>query len=312
MKERQQIWQPLGRVWKPEALGDWGASHAAYPTVLSLGGSNIRIYFSTRDINGRSHLASIDLALEGEKFEILGMPVGPLLTPGPRGSFDADGVTVTSLIRRGDKLLAYYLGWTVGQSVPFTNTIGLAVAESDSPYFTRRFQAPIIGRSEENPLTLGYPWVTQMPDGYRMWFGTHLAWGERWMDMIHVVKDATSDDGETWNPGNEIVIPLAGAAEPEEFAVSRPVVLQDSDGWSMWYARRFSQYRLGYAWSSDGRHWTRLDHLVSFAGTPEEWEAEARTYPCVFEHKNRRYMAYNGNGYGREGFGLAILDSESP
>ena len=76
----------------------------------------------------------------------------------------------------------------------------------------------------------------------------------------------------------------------------------------MWYARRFAQYRLGYAWSPDGHNWIRRDHLVSFTGLWEEWESEARTYPCVFEHSGRVYMLYNGNGYGREGFGIAILD----
>ncbi|MCB5175193.1 glycoside hydrolase family protein [Microvirga lenta] len=268
----------------------------------------MRVYFSTRDVEGRSHLASIDIALDGSRFEILSAPSGPLLSPGPRGSFDADGVTVTSLIRRKDKILAYYLGWTVGKSVPFTNTIGLAIADQDAPAFSRRFNIPVVGRSEANPLTLGYPWVTEIDDGYRMWFGSHLSWGEGWMDMIHVVKSAISRDGEVWESESGIVIPLAGAAEPQEFAVSRPVVLRGGGGWSMWYARRFAQYKLGYAWSSDGRNWIRRDHLVSFTRSPEEWESDARTYPCVFEHRGRIYMLYNGNGYGREGFGIALLN----
>jgi hypothetical protein len=31
-------------------------------------------------------------------------------------------------------------------------------------------------------------------------------------------------------------------------------------------------------------------------------------YPFVFDHADQRYMLYNGNGYGKTGFGLAILD----
>ena len=308
MHDRTQLWRPLGRVWKPVRLADWGVSHAAYPTALPLPNGSVRVYFSTRDTAGRSHLASLDVALDGDKFEVLGTPSGPLLCPGPRGSFDADGVTVTSLVRRGDTILAYYLGWTVGKSVPFTNTIGLAVADQDAPTFSRRFNVPVVGRSEDNPLTLGYPWVMEVEEGYRMWFGSHLSWGEGWMEMTHVVKTATSPDGEAWRPESGIVIPLAGAAEPEEFAISRPVVIKSRDGWSMWYARRFAQYKLGYAWSADGRNWTRRDDLVKFTGFREEWEAEARTYPCVFGHGGRIYMLYNGNGYGREGFGIAVLD----
>jgi hypothetical protein len=31
-------------------------------------------------------------------------------------------------------------------------------------------------------------------------------------------------------------------------------------------------------------------------------------YPFVFDHKGQRYMLYNGNDYGKTGFGLAILE----
>ena len=31
-------------------------------------------------------------------------------------------------------------------------------------------------------------------------------------------------------------------------------------------------------------------------------------YPYVFDHAGNRYMLYNGNGYGRTGFGMAILE----
>jgi len=31
-------------------------------------------------------------------------------------------------------------------------------------------------------------------------------------------------------------------------------------------------------------------------------------YPYVFDHAGSRYMLYNGNGYGRTGFGIAILE----
>jgi hypothetical protein len=31
-------------------------------------------------------------------------------------------------------------------------------------------------------------------------------------------------------------------------------------------------------------------------------------YAAVFDCGGRRYMLYNGNGYGRSGFGLALLE----
>jgi hypothetical protein len=37
----------------------------------------------------------------------------------------------------------------------------------------------------------------------------------------------------------------------------------------------------------------------------EGWDSEMIEYPFVFKHKGLRYMIYNGNGYGKTGFGLA-------
>ena len=33
-------------------------------------------------------------------------------------------------------------------------------------------------------------------------------------------------------------------------------------------------------------------------------------YPFVFDHKGQRFMLYNGNGYGKTGFGMAVLTNE--
>ena len=38
------------------------------------------------------------------------------------------------------------------------------------------------------------------------------------------------------------------------------------------------------------------------------WDSEMICYPYVFDRKGERYMLYNGNGYGKTGFGLAVLE----
>ena len=32
-------------------------------------------------------------------------------------------------------------------------------------------------------------------------------------------------------------------------------------------------------------------------------------YPHVFDHNGKRHMLYNGNNYGKTGFGLAVLEN---
>jgi hypothetical protein len=45
-------------------------------------------------------------------------------------------------------------------------------------------------------------------------------------------------------------------------------------------------------------------------GRRDGWDSEMIEYPFVFEHDGLRYMLYNGNGYGRSGFGLAVASRE--
>src|SRR5262249_30904898 len=155
---------------------------------------------STRDATNRSSAASVDIALDEDRFEVLGPRRGPLLTPGERGSFDADGVTVSSVIAHDGKLYAFYLGWTVLVHAPFTNFIGVAVSEDAGEPFRRYLDVPVVGRSPENPLSVGYPFVLRDGPGWRMWYGSHLSWDQQGAEMLHVIKQAHSPDLLHWTP----------------------------------------------------------------------------------------------------------------
>lgn len=97
-------------------------------------------------------------------------------------------------------------------------------------------------------------------------------------------------------------------ADDNEYAISRPSVIRDGDNWKMWYSFRGQSYRIGYAESKNGRQWSRLDHTVGIDVSKTGWDSEMIEYPFVFDHKDQRYMLYNGNGYGSTGFGLAVLE----
>jgi hypothetical protein len=79
----------------------------------------------------------------------------------------------------------------------------------------------------------------------------------------------------------------------------------------MWYSIRFGKtYRIGYAESTDGVDWQRKDNQVGIDVSDAGWDSEMIEYPCVFDHAGERYMLYNGNGFGKTGFGLAILEQD--
>ncbi|WP_037300399.1 hypothetical protein [Rubritepida flocculans] len=301
-----QRWRPLGHVHVAAGESPWHASHATYPTPLSLPDGRLRVFFSPRDAKGRSSIFSLDLALEGERFERLGPPDGPWLEPGPRGAFDDAGASVAWVGMLPDGgVECLYLGWSLGVSVPFRTAIGRATAPPGARRMTRDSPAPLLDRSAEDPFVLGYPWALDVGAERWLWYGTHLSWGEGWLEMDHPIRRAVRGPDGLWRRDEAPCLRPAGG---EEFALSRPSLLRDAGGWHMWYCRRLPEYRLGYAHSADGLRWRRDDAALRF---PEAagWEEGVRCYPAVFDHGGRRYMLHNGAGYGRSGFGLAVLET---
>lgn len=152
-----QTWRRLGHVYNSPGDVSWAASHASYPTPLPLGNGIVRVYFSPRDSDRRSCITALDLALEGERFAIVKAPEVPLLSPGDRGAFDDSGVTVGCIVPDGDQILVYYLGWSLSVTVPVRNFIGLAVQSMTGGAMRRVSAAPILDRSDADPVHYQLP-----------------------------------------------------------------------------------------------------------------------------------------------------------
>jgi len=126
-----------------------------------------------------------------------------------------------------------------------------------------------------------------------------------------VIHHAISDDGNNWY--------RSGLAVPYELglvqAFSRPtVVINECGDYEMWFSFRSGSgqsYRIGYARSVDGINWILDLKNAGIDISPSGWDSEMIEYPFVFDHNGSRYMLYNGNGYGKTGFGLAVLEGSS-
>jgi hypothetical protein len=282
----------------------WMRTHAANPAVESLSGGRVRIYFSTRDALNRSHIAAAVFELQPAP-RLLELSPQPLVAPGPPGAFDDSGTSMGSLLAAEGTLWLYYLGWNLGVTVPWRNSIGLAVSRDGGRSFAKHSAAPVMDRHALDPFSLSYPWVMREGAAWRMWYGSNLRWGATERDMDHVLKHARSTDGIAWERDGRPLLPFA---QPGEFAHARPCVIRDPDCYRMWFAQRGERYQLGHAESEDGMNWRRLDRACVFDDGPAGWDEGTRTYPCVFDHAGARYLVYNGNGYGKTGFGLAVME----
>ena len=67
-------------------------------------------------------------------------------------------------------------------------------------------------------------------------------------------------------------------------------------------------YKIGYAFSENLKNWIRDDENAGIYTSDDDWDSEMLCYPHVFNCDDKIYMLYNGNEFGRLGFGLAILE----
>ena len=302
-------WKKLGLIFSPRIQAPWMMSHSSNPTVEHLQGPNHRVYFGCRDESNRGSVASFDFNIDASPdpaSEPLNLSRSPIIGPGPVGSFDDSGISMGAVVRNEDgSRFLYYVGWNLGVTVPWRNSIGLAIAQSGKEAFQRFSRAPIMDRSDVDPYSLSYPWILRPESStWLMYYGSNLSWGKTEKDMKHVIKVATSSDGISWRRDGRIAIDLN---DPDEVGISRPCVIKDSDRYRMWYSYRSGAYKIGYAESSDGFSWKRMDDEAGIDVSSTGWDSLSVNYACVFDYNGNRYMAYNGNEYGRSGIGLAIL-----
>lgn len=294
-------WHKEGLVLEAAGQAEWMATHAALPAV-DAAGDTLRLYFTSRDRQGRSHIGIATLDLDQERPATVIGP-NPILSPGPLGAFDDAGVTGSCIVRHEGRHYLYYTGWSLGVSVPFYLAAGLATSE-DGTTFHRISPAPLLERTAGDPYLTASPWVLIDRGVWKMWYISGTEW-ERVEGRVrhrYLIKYAESKDGEHWDRPDTVCIGYRDAAE---YAFGRPCVILEQGRFRMWYSSRGDSYRLGYAESDNGVTWLRNDGQAGLLPSANGWDSEMVTYPMVFRHRGRLHMLYNGNGYGRSGIGLA-------
>ena len=123
---------------------------------------------------------------------------------------------------------------------------------------------------------------------------------------------AHSMDGLLWERDGRYII----EAKSESECQAHPTVFTMGGKHHMYFCYRDAfdfrkdrdkAYRLGYAYSYDGVSWIRNDEDVGIDVTEGSWDSDMMCYPHVFESDGNFYLLYNGNEFGKYGFGAALL-----
>ncbi|MDR2979390.1 MAG: hypothetical protein LBV02_02955 [Bacteroidales bacterium] len=299
-------WRKLGLVFNASGQADWMCSHAALPVAEYITGDLFRVYFSPRDQENRGHIASLVMDI-GKDGQVLELSTTPVLSPGALGTFDDSGATMGWLTRWNGLQYLYYSGWNLGVTVPFRFSLGLCIS-NDGENYTRYATGPIMDRLPHEPFLIAAGCILVDDGVWKIWYPSCTRWcffNDNPKHYYHI-KYAESNDGIHWQRDGIVAIDYSNN---DEYAFSRPSVIHDADKWRMWYAYRGEKYKIGYAESIDGVSWQRKDADAGIDVSTSGWDSEMIEYPFVFDHKGRRYMLYNGNEYGRTGFGLAVWEA---
>jgi hypothetical protein len=303
-----EIYETLGLVYAPTGA-PWHRSHCQNPFAQQLSDSTYRIHFAGRDEKNRSQGAWADVEIRNGRLAVIRAATRPSLELGRLGTFDDCGAMPGSLVMHRGRLLMYFTGWTLARTVPFSFFVGVAESRDGGETFHKLSEAPVLGRNHYDPFLTGAPWVISENDQLRMWYISGTEWvpgateGEA-PTHYYSVKHAISEDGIVWQTNDQLCLPYL----ENEHAIARPVVMAINGGYRMIYsARRLGEtYRIYSANSCDGLTWQR-DSLPMIDVAASGWDSEMVCYGSRLDSKGGNFLLYNGNAYGKDGFGAARL-----
>jgi hypothetical protein len=301
-------WLKKGLVFAPDGKREWARHSAAQPTPILLDDDTIRVFVGFRDAQGVTRLGYVDVAAQ-DPAKVLAVSERPILDIGLGGTFDDNGVILGDVVLDGPNLRLYYVGFQLVAKAKFLAFSGLAMSSDGGETFLRQSRAPILDRADEALFIRAIHTAIREDDKWKIWYAAGSSW-----ETIHGkpfpnyhIRYLESADGVAFSSEGQVCI----ATEGREYRVGRPRVYRTHFGYEMFYTKGTIEgdYLPGYAQSSDGIVWQRMDDRVGLGVSPQGWDSTALSYMSLLTWKDRTYAFYNGNDFGRDGFGYALLES---
>lgn len=314
-------WKKLGKIFDPteHRLPNNCLEFAQSPQTLVMS-DRVRVYFSTRvrDRIGKylSHVAFVDF--DKSVRSIIGVSNHTVIELGELGCFDEHGIFPVNVVRDGNRVLAYTTGWNRKVSVSVDASIGLAISHDEGYTFQKYGKGPVMAASLKEPFLVADAFVLLHEGCFHMWY----IYGTKWKrfaesdppERVYKIAYAISEDGINWQrDSRQLIADKLNADECQAL----PTVFYRGGTYHMYFCYRQAHgfrkqsnnaYRIGYAYSNDLINWERDDSKAGIDVSEDGWDSQMQCYPHTFQLDEKIYMLYNGNEFGRLGFGLAVLD----
>ena len=315
-------WKKLGKIFDPteHRLANDCVQFAQSPQALVFD-EFVRIYFSTRAVDKKnskylSHIAFVDMEKTFRK--VIRVSDHTIIPFGELGCFDEHGIFPMNVLRQSNAVYGYTCGWSRRVSVSVETAIGLAISHDDGLTFQRFGDGPVLAASLREPYLVGDGFVKVIEKHFHMWYIYGTGWRrfvpETGPDRTYKIGHAISEDGINWLKDEAQAID--DRLGPDE-SQALPSVVEIDSTFHMFFCYRQSfdfrtnierGYSIGHAYSNDLKNWRRDDHWAMLDNSHGDWDSDMQCYPHAFRCDDRVFLLYNGNEFGRYGFGLAVLE----
>jgi predicted GH43/DUF377 family glycosyl hydrolase len=313
-------WRKYGQIFDPT---EYNLPHNCFAFAKSpqaiVYDDFIRIYYSAgeKDIFGKilCHVLFVDFDKEFSK--IIRHSEKEVISLGELGAFDEHGIFPFNVLKENGVIKAYTTGWSRRTSVSVETSIGYAESYNNGTTFSKLGLGPIFTATLNEPFLVCDGFVFKEENIYYMFYLFGTKWTEETdgevSERVYKIALATSDDGLMWKRNGECII---SNVIDENECQALPTVIKIKNTYHMYFSYRnmtgFKNdikrgYRMGYAYSNDLNNWTRDDKSGGVELSSQGWDSKMICYPHIFRVDESIYMLYNGNDFGRNGFGLIKL-----
>ena len=310
----------LGKIFNPSEHKLTNNCHDYAQSPQSLVFDNyIRIYFSSREkeANGKfkSHVCYVDFSKNLK--EIIKVSRKTVISLGPLGSFDEHGIFPLNIFKDENKILGFSSGISRRKAVSVETSIGFSESFDHGETFQKKGIGPIMTSNLNEPFMVGDPFVLKHNNVFFMWYIFGTKWisssEEQEPDRVYKIAQAHSSDGLNWIRNGKKIIP---SVIDENECQALPTVIRHKGKFHMIFCFRNvhnfrndskNSYRLGYAQSTNLINWDRDDNVLDLETKKGDWDHEMQCYPHLFKTTKNIFLLYNGNNFGKYGFGAAVI-----
>lgn len=315
-------WHKHGIIFRPSeyTLADGCTDFAKSPQAVDMG-DFVRVYFTSQKKSSDGKWISCPQFADftPDFLRVIKVATMPVMAQGGLGQFDEHGIFPINVLRHNQRIIGYTSGWSRRKSVPVDMAIGCVESFDGGETFVRLGRGgPVLSKTVDEPYMIADAFVRHYNGVFHMWYIYGTGWAEFGAaepERTYKIAHAISADGIVWARDQTPIIPDVLDHECQAL----PSVCAWGGAYHMVFCYRetvgFRQdrsksYRLGYAHSRDLKTWTRDDAALGMERAPKEsgaWDSDMMCYPNFFSRGNDLYLLYNGNEFGRHGFGMAKL-----